>query len=342
MFGTLLKKQMTEIFRGYFYDAKKNKKRSTTSTVMFILLYLVVMVGILGGMFTYLSVTLCGPFAMLHMGRWLYFLMMSLIAIALGAFGSVFNTYSGLYMSKDNDLLLSLPIPVRSILASRLASVYLLGLMYSAVVIVPAVIVYWVVVPVTFAAVIGCILLVLFVSVIVLILSCALGWCVAKISMKLKNKSFLTVFVSLVFFAAYYFVFYKAQSVIEEILLHAETYGKKVKASVYPLYLFGRVGEGDVLAIIVCAVVIFGICALTFWLLSRSFLSIVTGKREDSKSCLQGKENQIQKYFSGNAGKGVRAFYGKSDLHVKLWSWRDIFTRSWSCARGKKAMLLQK
>ena len=52
MFGTLLKKQMTEIFRGYFYDAKKNKKRSTTSTVMFILLYLVVMVGILGGMFT--------------------------------------------------------------------------------------------------------------------------------------------------------------------------------------------------------------------------------------------------------------------------------------------------
>lgn len=52
MFGTLLKKQMTEIFRGYFYDAKKNKKRSTMSTVMFILLYLVIMVGILGGMFT--------------------------------------------------------------------------------------------------------------------------------------------------------------------------------------------------------------------------------------------------------------------------------------------------
>ena len=60
MFGTLLKKQMTEIFRGYFYDAKKNKKRSTTSTVMFILLYLVVMVGILGGMFyIYLSYINC-------------------------------------------------------------------------------------------------------------------------------------------------------------------------------------------------------------------------------------------------------------------------------------------
>lgn len=28
MFRILLKKQMTEIFRAYFYDAKKNKKRS--------------------------------------------------------------------------------------------------------------------------------------------------------------------------------------------------------------------------------------------------------------------------------------------------------------------------
>ena len=55
----------------------------------------------------------------------------------LGAFGSVFNTYSGLYLAKDNDLLLSLPIPVRALMASRLLGVYLMGLMYSAVVILP-------------------------------------------------------------------------------------------------------------------------------------------------------------------------------------------------------------
>ena len=195
MFQTLLKKQMSEIFRGYFYDAKKNKKRSTVSTVLFLALYVVIMVGILGGMFGFLSVTLCKPLALMHMS-WLYFLIMSLIAIALGAFGSIFNTYSGLYLSKDNDLLLSLPIPVGSILAARLASVYLLGLMYSAV-------------------------------VIVLILSCVLGWCVAKISQKLKNKSFLTVFASLLFLAAYYFVYYKAQMIISDLIAHAQDYGEK-------------------------------------------------------------------------------------------------------------------
>ena len=76
--------------------------------------------------------------------EWLYFTIMAMVAIVLGAFGSVFNTYSSLYLAKDNDLLLSMPIPVRTILLSRLLSVYLMGLLYSGVVLLPAMIVYWV------------------------------------------------------------------------------------------------------------------------------------------------------------------------------------------------------
>ena len=75
---------------------------------------------------------------------WLYFALMGLLAILLGAFGSVFTTYSGLYLAKDNDLLLSLPIPVNTLIAARLLGVYLMGLMYSGVVMLPAIIVYWV------------------------------------------------------------------------------------------------------------------------------------------------------------------------------------------------------
>ena len=141
MLKTLLHKQMTEIFRSYFYDAKKNKKRSKASTTMFFAIYVILMVGVLGGIFTYLSICMCEPMVIAGAG-WLYFTIMSLIAIALGAFGSVFNTYSGLYLSKDNDLLLSMPIPVRYIMISRLLGVYLIGLMYSEVVMLPAIIVY--------------------------------------------------------------------------------------------------------------------------------------------------------------------------------------------------------
>ena len=224
MLKTLLKKQMAEIFQSYLYDAKKNRKRSKASTIMFIVMYVFIMVGILGGIFTYLAIAICKPFSDVGMG-WLYFALMGLIAIALGSFGSVFNTFSGLYLSKDNDLMLSLPIPVRYLLVSRLLSVYLMGLMYAAVVIVPAVIVYWVVTPVTALSVIGSVLLVALISGIVLILSCLLGWVVAKASLKLKNKSFVTVLLSLLFIGAYYFLYFKAQTLIGELISNAAAYG---------------------------------------------------------------------------------------------------------------------
>ena len=119
MIKTLVKKQMAEIFKSYFYDAKKNKKRSVPATVMFFVMYAVIMVGILGGMFGYLCFSLCAPLLVVNMG-WLYYSMLALIAVALGCFGSVFSTYTGLYLSKDNDLLLSMPISSSKILLARL------------------------------------------------------------------------------------------------------------------------------------------------------------------------------------------------------------------------------
>ena len=147
MLKLLLKKQLFEIFRSYFYDAKKNKARSRLATALYIGLFVLLMAGILGGIFTLLEVKLCGPPAA-GLG-WLYFALTGGIAVLLGVFGSIFNTYAGLYLPKDNDLLLSMPVPVSSLVAARLSGVYLMGLMYSAVVILPAVVVYWATVGVT-------------------------------------------------------------------------------------------------------------------------------------------------------------------------------------------------
>ena len=41
MVNVLLKKQLFEIFRSYFYDAKKNRPRSRASTIIFFFLYTV-------------------------------------------------------------------------------------------------------------------------------------------------------------------------------------------------------------------------------------------------------------------------------------------------------------
>ena len=307
MLKTLLKKQMAEIFRNYFYDPKKNKMRSRGATIAYIALYALLMVGLLGGIFALMAVGLCGPLVEGGMG-WLYYLLMGLIAVFLGTFGSVFSTYSSLYLSKDNDLLLSLPIPVRCVMASRLLGVYLLGLMYAAVVIVPGVIVYWLTAPVTAGTIVGGVLMVLIVSVIVMVLSCLLGWVVARISLKLKNKSFITVLLSLLFLAAYYFVYYKAQALITLLVENAAVYGMKIRGSAYLLYLFGSVGAGDWLAMGIVTVTQTALLALTLWGIARSFLKIATATGSVKKVRFEHRAVRAQIVQRALFGKELRRF----------------------------------
>ena len=275
MLKLLLKKQLLEIFQVYFYDAKKNRARSKTSTAMYFVWFSLLVFGLLGGIFTFLAVKLCAPLITAGMD-WLYFALMGLIAVLLGAFGSVFNTYAGLYLPKDNDLLLSMPIPVSTLVGARLFGVYLMGLLYSVVVILPAIIVYWVIAGVTLPVVLGGLLMTLLISVFVLIISCVLGWMVAKISQKLKHKSLITVLVSLAVIGVYYFVYFKAQSLIQNLLANATVYGTQIKGAAYPVYLFGSIGIGDVRASVIVSAAVAVLFFLMWVLLSRSFLQIAT------------------------------------------------------------------
>ena len=87
MLRILIKKQLFEVFKGYFYNQKKNKMRSKAGIVVFFIFFLLIMVGVLGGMFTALALSLCGGMVKAGMG-WLYFLILSGLAIVFGAFGN--------------------------------------------------------------------------------------------------------------------------------------------------------------------------------------------------------------------------------------------------------------
>jgi len=340
MLKLLVKKQLNEIFRVYFYDAKKNKARSKVSTIMFMLWFAVIMTGVLGGIFTMLSRKLCAPMAALDMG-WMYFALMGLLAILLGTFGSVFNTFSGLYLSKDNDLLLSMPIPVSAIVASRLLSVYIMGLMYSAVVIIPAWIVYMVTAGVNTQNIFGGIILMVLISVFVMTLSCLLGYAVAKVSLKLKHKSMITVLVSLLFIGAYYFFYFKAQSMITDLLTNLTVYGEKIKGFAYLLFAFGSVGVGDVKATLIMLALVAVIFLMMWFLISKSFLQVATAtgkvsKVEYRKKALKQKSITKAlilrefKHFTSSPGymlnSGLGIFLMPICAVVLLWKGRKMFT----------------
>ena len=291
MLKALLKKQFLELNQNYFKDRKTGKNRSKAGTIAFIGLFVLVFIG-LGAAFFSVGMVIGNPLIGAGYG-WLYFSLMGLIALVLGIFGSVFNTYAGLYHAKDNELLLSMPIPPSKILLTRLVGVYAMGLLYEALVMVPTLVVWWVAAPsVSAGTVVLQILLIFLLGFIILALTCALGWVVALISGKLKNKSFITVLITLAFIAVYYVVYFRISIYMNNILSNADQLAETFRSKVYPVYAFGMAGTGHFLSWLAIAVIAFVLCALCYVIMSRTFLKIVTANKGEKK--VEYKEQPVK------------------------------------------------
>ena len=291
MLKALFEKQMLELNQNFFRDRKTGKARSKEGVRMSILFYVFVVVVVLGGVFSAIAVQL-SPLITMGYG-WLYLLYVSLVSLTFGVFGSVFNTFASLYQAKDNDLLLSLPIPVKYILAARLMGVYLMGAMYSMVVYVPALIVYYVKGKVNILSILGTIFFALLLTVVVLLLSCILGWIVAKINARLQHKSLITVVVSLAFFAVYYMFCMQANQMIGRLIQNADVTSGQIQRKAYYLYLTGQAAAGAVLPLLGVFVIVAVLFVGTVFLLSRSFLALATAGRTGKKAVY--KEKTVRK-----------------------------------------------
>ena len=131
---------------------------------------------------------------------------------------------------------------------------------------------------------VGGLVWILLISLIILGLSCLLGWVVARISQKLKSKSFLIALLSLTFLILYYVVYFRLMKHLPELIQSMLLYGESVRSSANPLYLFGQVGVGDWLAMLVCTAAVCLVLALIWMLLKRSFLSVATSSAAGKKA----------------------------------------------------------
>ena len=296
MWKALLKKQFLELNAFYFQNKKTGKNRSRAGTIGFIALY-VVLFAYLAFIFFLAAQSLAGALIPLGYG-WLYYAMMSLAALAFGVFGSVFNTYAGLYHAKDNELLLAMPIPPRLILLVRMLGVYAMGMLYTCLVMVPTIVAGQLAAPGVWPLV-SQILLTLLLGFVVLALTCFLGWIVALIAARLKNKSFITVILSLALIVIYYIFYFRINVYIRRITEHAEALDRGMRA-LYPVYAFGRGAQGDALSLLAFAAIALVLAAACVWIMSRSFIRIVTmnrgegGKKADYRAQSAQRASGVQ------------------------------------------------
>lgn len=281
MTKVLIKKQLNELFRGYFVNAKTGKLRSKSGIAMYFLLFGCVLFSI--GMAFYSMASFLADGLMGAGLDWLYFSILGLMSATLGIIGSVFNTYTGIYHAKDNELLLSMPIKPSQILISRIVSVYILSLVYEAPIFVSAMVAAFsvktpgpidVLIPV-----LSLVSLAFFVSAI----TCILGWVVASVSGKLKNKNIITVILSLVLIGGYYFLTSKMGTYLTMVVNNAESVGAKIKAFIFPFYVLGKGCAGSIpyflafLGVSVAAFVV--VCSV----LSINFIKITTSSAKTVK-----------------------------------------------------------
>ena len=187
MFKALLKKQFMELGAFLTNDRKTGGRRSPKATVGFTLFF--------GGilllmMFSFGMMAWPLAQAMVPVGQgWLYFLSMELMALLIAVIMGAFAGYSGLFAAKDNELLLAMPIPPWMILTVRLLTLLTTNFMCVLLAWVPTVFVYTLYAETPLGAVLSALPMAVFLAGISAVLSAIIGWVVAEVSGRVRNKN---------------------------------------------------------------------------------------------------------------------------------------------------------
>ena len=289
MFKALLKKQFMELGAFLTNDRKTGGRRSPKATVGFALFF--------GGilllmMFSFSMMAWPLAQAMVPVGQgWLYFLSMELMALLMAVIMGAFAGYSGLFAAKDNELLLAMPIPPWMILTVRLLTLLTTNFMCVLLAWVPTVFVYTLYAETPLGAVLSALPMAVFLAGISAVLSAIIGWVVAEVSGRVRNKNAVVVVLSLVLMGGYFVGMQKLQSTLQS-LLRGLSDDADARAKAGLLYHLGHAAEGDGLTLLVFGVVVLAAMAAFCGVLGRQYLRLMTTKRGVKKAVYHAKVTQ--------------------------------------------------
>lgn len=326
MFKALLETRFLALMNSMFFSktASKKKKRGVGAKIGILILAIYV-IGAFFMMFGVLFFSICQPLCSVGLG-WLYFSLAAIISTLLCFVGSIFATQTQLYESKDNELLLSMPIPPRYILATRMIMLGALNMFYELLIMIPAGVVYCMFYRVTVWGVIIFVLSALLLPLLVLSISSILGWVIALIGSKVRNKNLINMILSVGFLVAYFYAYGQIEVYINKLILNGAHIADAIRKSVFPAYHFGRaIAEADFLSFVMfalCAVVPF---AIVYFVLSRSFINISTSKKSAAKIKYRHRSLSVSSAGAALVKKELRHFFGNA-MYVLNSSMGIIFT----------------
>ena len=305
MLKTLVKKQLAELFAMMFgrsvmgKNAKQGNKKGMIVLYIFLFLYVFAAFSVMFYTTSDMMIQALYPAGI----GWLCFSYMGIMSLGAGVIGTVFMTNPMLYSAKDNELLLSLPIKPSLIIFARILTLYIMDFVYEALVMIPCIVAYNIIAGFSFASVLCGAVLLVTLPLLSLAIALILGVLIALTSGRIKNKSLITIVLSIGFIVAYFYVVMRMQDYLTLLIANGEIIASKIKTFAYPLYAFGVASEGNVIHLIVFVAIVAAFFALVYYAVSMSYLRLATMKKGVKTSAYREKS-----YRSVSAD---RALFGK-------------------------------
>lgn len=287
MLWKLIKIRLQGMFRR---NVSRGGKRKKGTAILFGLLMLYCL-GVFCFMFYMMFSALAEAFWPLEQFRWFYFALVGLMSFALSFFLTAFTAKSELFEAKDNELLLAMPIRPRLIFLSRMAVLMGTEYLISLIVMVPAGIAWFA------AAGFDAVTLILYCLASLLLplcsagLACFIGWLLARLTARARNKTLVTMVFSLLFLAVYFVLYFNANAYLQKLLQNYQALAGGMMGWGFLFYWYGAgIAAADPLLLLGFAAVCLAVLALTAYLLGRSFLKVTatgTAKKKKKSSAEQ-------------------------------------------------------
>ncbi len=282
MFKALIKTRLAALGAWLFLRGGSSKKsNSKLKIVGFAALMLYAAFAFMMMFYAYFQ-QIAKPFFQGGIG-WLYFTLFAMSAFALMFIGGVFMAKSQLYEARDNDMLLSLPIPPRYILASRMVMLMVMNFVFELLVAVPAAIAWFQATSVSSYAFISFLLIVIALPFLAMAVSGLFGWLIALSTSRIRKKSLMTVIFSVIFLGLYLVGFSQINVYIQKLVMNGTEIAGSL-GSVAPLYWIGSaVAAPNALYLIYSLAIMLLPFALMYYVLSATLIKVITSKRGVAK-----------------------------------------------------------
>lgn len=242
--------------------------------------------------------------------EWLIISLAMGVAFFLCFLGSVFMAQQQIYESKDNEMLMSMPIKPGQIVLSRIFAIAVFNLIYALPFFTGTVLGHSLalnsieVIPII-------ILLLCYIAMVVFVtmLTSLLAWGVSIVLSKITNKTIISTVLYLIFFAIYFYSIFNLDNVGETIEKNADKISSGIMTFARPLYYMGEsFTQQNILFALVFIATMLIPAFLIYLVLKKSFFKILLHENKTKKTKYKGGDYKSRPIFVALLQKEIARF----------------------------------